>query len=700
MPLELFTSETGIHACACGSEHLAIVSLDGEVYTWGRKGGGRLGLPDDKIMGGKVQTPTRVSSVSGIRIRDISCGNAQTVCVTERGQVIAWGKENGKLTCIEPVEQNTPYMRALPWKPFYVRMPLKVTSVSCGWEFTIALTQNAALIGWGENNKGQLGFPSTGPVTTPTLIKLPKMNEYEEDSDYVTAVECGSNHACCIDNNGRLYSWGDNQFGQCGQGHWDSIAEPEIVGGAIEGLKVHGVSCGQHTIAIAGPRKCLFSWGAGTRGQLGHGTETDVNTPKQIEAVNNLQFEKVHCGEYHSLGVTTGQLIYTWGSNIFGELTQGSKGSLKKVACYTTPHYRGKNLAKVPDSASFGPNSSNCRVKLGCGGVNTLIVRYQDKSQARGAAQSPRIVKSEVKVLGTPTFHFVENQSHSEERPQTFSADGVGAGAASGSGAGEGRSKSQQYPRSESTAAESYVENPFKISPETVFFPVPPQEECKSTQVLREIKKRRYRNALKLCRKARTDVRKRVLSKNEKLAASSFAGNSLETLFNEVALTPTESFDLEEASSLLNQNALKSVEKATDHIKNATLSIANAAVALESNEKEKQAMEEQFTATPMSQTEKREIIEVSREIKKYIERYHGKVVDIPATPRKGEDLEVYYEEVAYQAHAAASRILQQMQGMRMMYEDMDSAVSHMSSDNPDEKLIDYLLSFRSQSQTF
>ena len=61
MPLELFTSETGIHACACGSEHLAIVSLDGEVYTWGRKGGGRLGLPDDKIMGGKVQTLFRNS---------------------------------------------------------------------------------------------------------------------------------------------------------------------------------------------------------------------------------------------------------------------------------------------------------------------------------------------------------------------------------------------------------------------------------------------------------------------------------------------------------------------------------------------------------------------------------------------------------------------------------------------------------------
>ena len=67
MPLELFTSETGIHACACGSEHLAIVSLDGEVYTWGRKGGGRLGLPDDKIMGGKVHILSSLAYIIDIQ---------------------------------------------------------------------------------------------------------------------------------------------------------------------------------------------------------------------------------------------------------------------------------------------------------------------------------------------------------------------------------------------------------------------------------------------------------------------------------------------------------------------------------------------------------------------------------------------------------------------------------------------------------
>ena len=49
------------------------------------------------------------------------------------------------------------------------------------------------------------------------------------------------------------------------------------------------------------------------------------------------------------------------------------------------------------------------------------------------------------------------------------------------------------------------------------------------------------------------------------------------------------------------------------------------------------------------------------------------------------------EALASQAHAASSRILQQMQGMRLMYEDLEAAVSHLDSDNPDENMIDFLL---------
>ena len=66
--------------------------------------------------------------------------------------------------------------------------------------------------------------------------------------------------------------------------------------------------------------------------------------PSREALLSDLKFEDIHCGEYHSLAVTRDSLVYTWGSNIFGELTQGSKGSLRKVACYTEPQYRGKNL--------------------------------------------------------------------------------------------------------------------------------------------------------------------------------------------------------------------------------------------------------------------------------------------------------------------------------------------------------------------
>ncbi|QDZ17734.1 putative chromosome condensation regulation protein [Chloropicon primus] len=665
MPLELFTSTSGLDALACGSEHLALAS-HGQVFTWGRSHGGRLGLGETKAA--RVEVPTRVNLARGERIKGVACGNTVTVCVTERGKVISWGRDTGKLwgslEPIDPAERGAPYQQALPWKPYYIRMPTKVASVYCGFEFSIAVTENATLLGWGENNKGQLGFETTGPVRRPTFIEIEEMNEYGDGDQYITSVACGANHVCAVDNEGNLYSWGDNEFGQCGQEHWDPIAVPGRVRGQLEGLKVHSVSCGQHTLAIAGPKKSLYSWGSGTRGQLGHGTEQDSNAPRQVASLSDLKFEDIHCGEYHSLAVTRDSLVYTWGSNIFGELTQGSKGSLRKVACYTEPQYRGKNLqdgSSGHDASTSGrgagASAADFKMRFACGGVNTLAVKCSERLQGReGAATTP--IRS---TLGGSTGARSSSRRSAADRIQDLS--------------------SQRLLRTGDAGERS----PFKVSPEMAFFPVPPKEECKSTLALREIKKKRHRKALQMYRNVKSDVTKNGRSSSSSQRGGDFLssslrfdGNSLETIFNDIVLTPSDSFTDWRANS--------SVEKATSHIKNASMSIAKAALSLDVD-----AVEETTTQQPLSSTEKREIMQISTEIKKHIERYHGKIVDMPATPRKGEDLDSYYEAVAYQAHAAASRILQQMQGMRLMYEDLSSAVSSMDSDNPDEHMIDYLV---------
>ena len=112
------------------------------------------------------------------------------------------------------------------------------------------------------------------------------------------------------------------------------------------------------------------------------------------------------------------------------------------------------------------------------------------------------------------------------------------------------------------------------------------------------------------------------------------------------------------------------------------MSIAKAALALGEGDRAE--------GRALTQSERREILQVSAEIRRHIERYHGKTVEMPSTPRRGEDEDAYYEAVASQAHAAASRILQQMRGMRLIYEDL-SAVSHsMESNDPDKVILDFL----------
>lgn len=640
MPLELFTSEAPVEALACGSEHCALVLSSGEVYTWGRSTGGRLGLGETRTP--KVEAPTRVNLIGHERIRGVACGNTATVCVTERGQVISWGRDNaklrGSLESLDPSERGAPYQTALPWKPYYVRIPVRVRSVHCGWEFTVALTENSSLLGWGENNKGQLGFETTGPVRRPTTIQVADLNEYEGDDRHVATVSCGASHACVVDSEGSLYSWGDNEFGQAGQGHWDPIAVPGRVLGEIEGLRVRGVACGLHTLAIAGPDASLYTWGSGTRGQLGHGTESDVNAPRRVASVPG-PFAEVHCGEYHSLAVDSRGNAYTWGSNIFGELTRGSRGSLRKVACYTEPQLRGRNLAEGSESAGGGGGGggNHRRDKFGCGGVTTLVVRMEEEGC------SPR--------RGVPV------------RRRADQAEGAPR-AAQGAAAARIRALSASRQRAEESSPRRLGSStPFRESPEAVIFPVPPAGECRTSLALREIKEKRHRNALQMYRRAKSDVVRRTSAAR---GGTPEGGSSLETIFNGITVTP----------------ASGSVEKAAGHVQEASMSIAKAALALGEGDRAE--------GRALTQSERREILQVSAEIRRHIERYHGKTVEMPSTPRRGEDEDAYYEAVASQAHAAASRILQQMRGMRLIYEDL-SAVSHsMESDDPDKVILDFL----------
>jgi len=138
----------------------------------------------------------------------------------------------------------------------------------------------------------------------------------------VKEVTCGPFHSALLSADGCLFTWGEGAFGALGHGSLASQLRPR----RVEALADHSilqVACGVwHSAAVgcskrdaggAAPRACLFTWGNGEAGQLGIGTRTSTMLPVSVVGELALQpVKQVGCGAHHTLALTDqGAVFYT-----------------------------------------------------------------------------------------------------------------------------------------------------------------------------------------------------------------------------------------------------------------------------------------------------------------------------------------------------------------------------------------------------
>ena len=126
----------------------------------------------------------------------------------------------------------------------------------------------------------------------------------------IEAIECGSKHTLLLTQDGEVYSWGYNQYGQTGHGpqglaQW----EPRIIKG-LEGIKIVQVLAGEeHSLALSEHGE-VYSWGRGTQGQLGHGDVKDVWFPFLIKSLQGKAVTAIGRGHNCSWAITsTGKVL-------------------------------------------------------------------------------------------------------------------------------------------------------------------------------------------------------------------------------------------------------------------------------------------------------------------------------------------------------------------------------------------------------
>ena len=179
-------------------------------------------------------------------------------------------------------------------------------------EVNVTMT-DGTLWTWGYNGNGQLGD------NTLTNSNIP-VQEYTLSDDW-TKVSSGSQHSAAIKSNGTLWTWGYNNSGQLGDGtSTDRLTPVQEATGTADWVAVAAGSI--HTMALKS-NGTLWTWGNNSWGQLGDGTTTPRLTPVQ-EATVATDWNAIAVGTYHTVARKADGTLWSWGQNEFGQLGDGT----------------------------------------------------------------------------------------------------------------------------------------------------------------------------------------------------------------------------------------------------------------------------------------------------------------------------------------------------------------------------------------
>jgi uncharacterized repeat protein (TIGR02543 family) len=205
-----------------------------------------------------------------------------------------------------------------------------------GGGHSLAVTTTGRVYAWGRNASGQLGDGTTANKSTPTLISLPGINEFNNE-ETIKNVTAGGDYSHAVTTTGRVYSWGYNNLGQLGDGTKTNRSTPTLI--SFPGINefnneetIRNIHIGSlHSVAVTTAGR-VYAWGWNIYGQLGDNTTTDKSSPTLISFTglgDGEKIEDVFAGSAHSLAVTTNNRLYAWGFNSFGQL--GDKTTVNKL---------------------------------------------------------------------------------------------------------------------------------------------------------------------------------------------------------------------------------------------------------------------------------------------------------------------------------------------------------------------------------
>ena len=290
-----------------GYPHTLAIDTKGKIWAGGYNGRGELG---DGTLISKYGDPVQI--LKDKNFKQVQNGNDYSLALDEEGNLWTWGS-NFNRTLGDGRKYENERQRNYPLQ---ITKDIKFVDISAGIDHCFAIDETGNIWGWGENDDGCFG--DNGAITTTEILIPTKLNFSQKFKQVIS----GCSYSLALDMEGYLWGWGENTYGQLGDETTSYNKGPVPI---CQGTRFTSVVASKSyyrfyfAIDIEGN---LWSSGQNNYGQLGNGT-TNNSTLSKVKI--DRKFKQISAGRYNGAAIDVDGNLWTWGSSNNDQLGYASK---------------------------------------------------------------------------------------------------------------------------------------------------------------------------------------------------------------------------------------------------------------------------------------------------------------------------------------------------------------------------------------